>query len=1016
MNKTYKVNPLRPFYIFFKDQTCLNMFLSEYNSVNGFGIVKNNNGYKIYTNSYYFFARVKVSSNDGSVIGLSVNRGFPINQNATLEAVLKRVRVTGLSSMHIYRTGVRTNQIIFNGAYDFFEFIDNVFNDSDVHEAVPKEDEETYIDFLEEHKEIIEQEMEYSQQNLFSVEYSGFDSVTQNMQDGILYRFNIGKTEQKISKNTQVEISVNDLNKPIVAKVTEYDAPWLYLKFKNPNDSYTRIAAQGKISECTNVEYRLKLDAIRMLKNGSCVNEKFLDIVAGRKLLPIKSNFVYTPYTVQEKDGSSHDNVNPSQKRAIEKALSVDDFLLVQGPPGTGKTTIITEMVKLFVEKGAKILICSKNNLAVDNVLEKCQELYYDEQRTRKMQCLRLGDSGSVLPSVRCLLPRPLSLAIQDDVKKMSEQAENDYLQKETEIYENCSKALTECFVVCELIKFFLRIRDGYSFAHSALSKNFFSFLLGSKRKAKSISHFYEISRIANELCAELVNALKCENFVFGEKHLQNCVARTERIIALMQENSDELLNAKIRYKFILKTSFDSVLASASNSFKNREQLISDFYGAAQNYKGNPAWNILPETVNVSAGVPTDFADKYRVGLQNRINISQSKRVRFKNILNEWHEELLNDQKALEDPLIQCVKIIGATCIGANTTPSFKNAQYDVAIVDEAGQITLHDLLVPLVKAKKIILIGDHLQLPPSNANDFCRYLSDNNLLEFDNIDDDKRGEYYNYLNQIYSVSLFERLFLDESFKNNKIMLDTQFRMHPIIAEFISKNFYDGAYKSGVSAKSRHLEIAGFDKPLYFVDTAFASDKYEDKNQDETKHSNKFEAEICAEYISKIIVAIENDDYDMPKKCLKNKDGNYDIGIITAYSDQIEPIRKGISDKLSKYYESEQIEAILSRFTVNTLDSFQGRDNQIVFYSFVRSNKEKNIGFLNELRRINVMMTRAKSLLVMVGDSETLTNSKARAVHSGQRVGEFYHDLIEYCKDNNGYIDYSKRGGVAGNE
>lgn len=1013
MNRTYKVNPLKPFYIFFKDQGCLNMFLSEYNSANGFGIVKNNKGYKIYTNSYYFLANVKVSSEDKSVIGISVSKGFPINQSVTLEAALKRVRVTGLSSMHIYLTGVRTNQIFVNGAYEFFDYIDKIFLQSENREVVPQEAQETYIDFLDEHKAVIEQEMEYSQQNLFIVEYCGFDSVTQNMQDGVLYRFNIGKVNQKIKKNTQVEISVNDLNKPIVAKVTEYEEPWLYLKFKNPNDSYTRIAAQGKITECTNVEYRLKLDAIRMLKNGSCVNERFLDIVAGRKLLPIKSNFVYTPYTIEEKDGSCHDNVNPSQKKAIEKALSVEDFLLVQGPPGTGKTTIITEMVKLFVEKGAKILICSKNNLAVDNVLEKCKELYHDEEGTKKMQCLRLGDSGNVLPSVRNLLSRPLSLAIQDDVKKMSEQAESEFLQKETEVYEKCSRALTECYVVCELIKFFLRTRDVYSLAHSAVSKNIFSLLLGLKRKARTLSCFSEISRIANEISTELVNSLKYENFIFNETHLQKCVVRTERIMRLMQENSEELQSAKLRYKFILKKSFENVLSADSNSLQNREQLISDFYVAAQNYKGNPAGEFLSESVNISGGIPSDFTDKFRSGLQSRINISQSKRVRFKNILNEWHDELANDQKALEDPLIQCVKIIGATCIGANTTPSFKNAEYDVAIVDEAGQITLHDLLVPLVKAKKIILIGDHLQLPPSNANDFCKYISDNNLLEFENIDDEnERAEYYDNLNKIYSVSLFERLFLDESFENNKIMLDTQFRMHPVIAEFISKNFYDGAYKSGVSAESRRLEIAGFDKPMYFIDTASSPNRFEDKNIDTTKHSNKFEAEICAEYISRIIVAIENGDYEMPKKCLKNKEGNYDIGIITAYSDQIEPIRQGIARKLSKYYDAEQIDAVLSKFTVNTLDSFQGRDNQIVFYSFVRSNEENKIGFLDELRRINVMMTRAKSLLVMVGDSKTLTNSKARAVHSGQKVGKFYYDLIKYCQENNGYIDYSK-GGVA---
>ena len=238
-------------------------------------------------------------------------------------------------------------------------------------------------------------------------------------------------------------------------------------------------------------------------------------------------------------------------------------------------------------------------------------------------------------------------------------------------------------------------------------------------------------------------------------------------------------------------------------------------------------------------------------------------------------------------------------------------------------------------------------------------------------------------------------------------MLDTQFRMHPMIATYISDNFYESKYRSGVGSEARTLEIGPFTKPICFIDTKNSKQKHEDENEDAgTGFSNHFEATICADYLSTVIEAIETGNYGKNPKDLKLED----IGVITAYKKQIGEIRERVRKSLCRHYPEEEARELADKLSINTLDSFQGRDNQIIFYSFVRSNDGHSIGFLNEVRRLNVMMTRAKSLLVMVGDSETLEGSYARTLHDGKRAKEYFGKLVAYCKENGGYMDIAQVG------
>ncbi|TKF94750.1 AAA domain-containing protein, partial [Vibrio sp. F13] len=139
-------------------------------------------------------------------------------------------------------------------------------------------------------------------------------------------------------------------------------------------------------------------------------------------------------------------------------------------------------------------------------------------------------------------------------------------------------------------------------------------------------------------------------------------------------------------------------------------------------------------------------------------------------------------QQALYKILIENVNVVGATCIGINTKALFRELDFDVVIVDESGQIQLHNLIVPLSRANKAILVGDHKQLPP--------VVSDEVLEEVEAKD---FGDY----KDLYRLSWFEHLW-NAAPDDRKIMLDTQFRCPSIISDFVSEAFYEGNYFAGV--------------------------------------------------------------------------------------------------------------------------------------------------------------------------------------------------------------------------
>ncbi|MFW6269447.1 MAG: IGHMBP2 family helicase [Bacillota bacterium] len=300
------------------------------------------------------------------------------------------------------------------------------------------------------------------------------------------------------------------------------------------------------------------------------------------------------------------------------------------------------------------------------------------------------------------------------------------------------------------------------------------------------------------------------------------------------------------------------------------------------------------------------------------------------------------EENAAEE-LIQNADVV---CSTNSTSGSEIMAQhnFDLIVIDEATQATEPGALISVTKGKKAVLIGDHKQLPPTVLNQEAA----------------EKG---------LSESLFERMYRTHG-KEFWSLLQIQYRMHNKIMNFSNEKFYRGELKSAPEVRDHTLaDLNVFpdncecftdkaldpQEPIVFIDTSNMEAK-ERSLAGSNSYDNPVEAEIVL---------------DIVDEALRLNLDPTQIAVITPYKDQV--------DLLNNLNNLENLE-------INTVDGFQGREKEVVINSFVRSNPSQNIGFLRDLRRLNVTLTRAKRKLIIVGDAETIRNH------------QLYNDLLKYVK------------------
>ncbi len=310
-------------------------------------------------------------------------------------------------------------------------------------------------------------------------------------------------------------------------------------------------------------------------------------------------------------------------------------------------------------------------------------------------------------------------------------------------------------------------------------------------------------------------------------------------------------------------------------------------------------------------------------------------------IVSIWEKSMHSErQSSLYETILEYVDVVGATCIGINSNKLFANIPFDVVIVDESGQIQLHNLMVPLSRASKAILVGDHKQLPPV-------------------VDDELSGE--------LEEQGFDPIFLQKSWfeilwnpmpDDHKTMLDTQFRCPSIISDFVSKAFYESKYFAGSGMENKQPILPNFNSTMTFIDTSKIYPSFEQSRITDGRTEvlgNEVETTIIIETLMNFIK-------ELPYLADKNE-----IGIIVPYKNHVLEVKRTIK-KLKLDIGNLNVEDLVA-----SVDSYQGQERDVIIFAFTRSNKGGNIGFLADWRRLNVAITRTKKQLIMVGSLKTLT-------------------------------------------
>lgn len=311
---------------------------------------------------------------------------------------------------------------------------------------------------------------------------------------------------------------------------------------------------------------------------------------------------------------------------------------------------------------------------------------------------------------------------------------------------------------------------------------------------------------------------------------------------------------------------------------------------------------------------------------------------------DSWHQKMdrlksraTELELRIRSSLFGEARVIASTLTGA-ANRVLEGEKYSTLFIDEAAQALEAACWIAIRKAGRVILAGDHCQLPPTVKSIMAL-----------------KGGLGN--------TLMERIV--ENKPETVTLLKMQYRMNEQIMKFSSEWFYHGMVESAPTVS--HRGILDYDTPMMWIDTAECDGKEEFVGENFGR-INRAEAELTLQTLQQYLEKIGK------QRILEE---SIDVGIISPYRAQVQLLRKELRKR-------EFFRPYRHLLTVNTVDGFQGQERDIILISLVRSNDGGDIGFLRDLRRMNVAITRARMKLIILGSSETMTSHP------------FYKKLYEY--------------------
>ncbi|ADL54718.1 AAA domain-containing protein [Gallionella capsiferriformans] len=464
-----------------------------------------------------------------------------------------------------------------------------------------------------------------------------------------------------------------------------------------------------------------------------------------------------------------------------------------------------------------------------------------------------------------------------------------------------------------------------------------------------------------------------------------------------------ELFNAEYRYRVAalsdalgLDTEFISKVVDAElklfKQIDHLESLLKNFenVGDEEDIKA-----LKPIVVELNESIRTKLQADYGILLSQESKVSEAKSILLSNICSEYGvrpneakrvralAQISRDiQDALSAERVNCDEfyarsrqLVTGTCVGIGQGHiGIHDNIYDFVIIDEAARSISSELAIAMQSAKRVLLVGDHLQLPPlySDAHKaaLARRLGIN----------DKHTE----LDEVLR-SDFARAFNSEYGKQTSATLLTQYRMAPPIGNLVSHTFYDGKLNNGDRAIPEIYESApnSLRSAVTWLDTSPLGEQANHQSDRGVSIYNRCEAEQVIDLLKQIS---ENGQFLTDLCNLKDKDDAL-IGVICMYAEQKRLIRQ-------KFNQGIWSDGFKELVKIDTVDSYQGKENRIIILSLTRSDKQKSPGFLRTPNRINVAMSRAMDRLLIIGNAEMWkTHNKDKP------LGQVVSYMSDMCED-----------------
>lgn len=309
-----------------------------------------------------------------------------------------------------------------------------------------------------------------------------------------------------------------------------------------------------------------------------------------------------------------------------------------------------------------------------------------------------------------------------------------------------------------------------------------------------------------------------------------------------------------------------------------------------------------------------------------RRRMSRADASALSNRLHNLRRRAVELEVKIQVEIFESARVVASTLVGSDNAV-LKGRRFTTLYIDEAGQALEAACWIAIRKADRVIFAGDHCQLPPTVKS----------------VEAERAG---------LSRSLMESVV--DKCRSAVELLTVQYRMNEAIMRFSSDWFYGGRLQAAEEVKCRG--ILDFDSPLEWLDTSEMdfSEKYVSATGGRV---NSDEGEFMLDSLEAYIKRIGEK---------RVEDENLDFAVISPYKAQVSWLRRNAKKR-------NVLRRLKGKIAINTIDGFQGQERDVVFISLVRSNDDGKIGFLSDLRRMNVAMTRARMKLVIIGSAATLT-------------------------------------------